>query len=156
MKYARRYEWIEWAPDEKVPEQYVNDDQPLRCRIMVNPDGQTIRHEAECLRAFLQNKMTEREYLAECIAPRVVDWNLEIEDPENDGQWVKVKAPGSPSVSEDMKDKQVDALYQLPPAAFTWLCTAIRIAHIPKATTSSPNAAGPTETPIPEQFQAAS
>ena len=152
MKLVKRYEWVTWTGDEERAAE--EGDTPFRARILKNPNGAMVRHENRCLRAMVAGEMTEREYLA-AIADRVIDWELEIEDPANPGQLMAVAAPGSPTVTDEQRDKQVDAFYELPTGALPWLCQEIRSAHIPKGLTILPGNAGSTASTTPAASQTA-
>jgi hypothetical protein len=157
LVYQRAYEWREYpetAPkqqyreDPKDPEsELLERDAPwwtplaigFRARILVNPLGGEVRHEAQAFIGALTKTGSEADHL-KTIADRVVAWDY-VQISET-GERIPIPPPGDP------EHGGWERFLDMPNDAMVWLVEEIRSAHLPKApTTSKP--AGSTESTTP-------
>jgi hypothetical protein len=99
MKYASRYEWFTCDEPAEIERAEREGDTPFRARILVNPNGNQIRAEAQARKSLLLQTTTELEYLA-ILAERVIDWELQLPEPEDDTKFFDVAAPGSHALDD--------------------------------------------------------
>jgi hypothetical protein len=80
MLYEPFYDWIEYPTTETGLSEWNPAHVGFRARILVNPSGSQVR--AETQRYIASNGIdlqAQEEYL-KYIAPRIVEWNLQVRD----------------------------------------------------------------------------
>lgn len=146
-RYVPRFEWVEWEPptDEQIEEmeqELVRFD-GFKVKVLMNPSNGDVRTESKAHEALRKGSMTIEEYY-KVIAPRIVDWNFEMED--ESGEWTKVPAPG-----EHPDNWQA---LMLPDFLLVgWILATARYAYLPKSKVPTSKSAGSSDTEAPTTDQ---
>jgi hypothetical protein len=143
VSYPRHYEVITYPSDVEGTEGWGG----FQARIMVNPSGAERRHASRLFAAYATKgaKVEAEDAYWQYVAPWVVEWNFEVEQP--DGSTFVYPPPA----------ENWEAVYDLEPVVMMWLAFQIQIAYLPKAKAQteadSASDAGPTDstppTPLP-------
>lgn len=113
--YERRFDTVTYPSDDGWAEGWGG----FQARIMVNPSGSELRTETELYLASNGIDLDAQDRYWQYVAPRVVEWNLELR--EADGSTRAVPPP-----AEDWQ-----AFLELDFGVMIWLRMCIHTAHMP-------------------------